>query len=85
VGSVPSGVVLKEHTRLTDHIADDITEAYTPIQFISARTKEFESRVQDGIFDFVYAGKAPEGLAEELSAELAEAMSGEYSDGSLHH
>jgi hypothetical protein len=30
VESISTGVILREHTRLTDDVADDITEAYTP-------------------------------------------------------
>lgn len=80
IESVSSGVVLKQHIRLTDDIADDITEAYEPIKFISARTDEFDTRLQDTIFDFVYAGKAPEELAEELAGKLAEDFSDQFSN-----
>ncbi len=84
IESVSSGVVLKEHTRLTDHIADDITEAYTPIQFISARTDGFESRVEEAIFEFVYDGKVSEELAERLAETLAETFSNLFDGLSSH-
>jgi hypothetical protein len=84
IESVSSGVVLKEHTRLTDHIADDITEAYTPIQFISARTDGFESRVEEAIFEFVYDGKVSEELAERLAETLAETFSNLFDGVSSH-
>jgi hypothetical protein len=82
---VSTGIVLKEHTRLTDDVADDITETYTPVQFISTRTDEFEGRVEEAIFDFVYAGTVSKQLAEQLSAELAESISNQYSDFSPNH
>lgn len=75
IESVPSGVVLKQHIRLTDDIADDITEAYEPTEFVSARSDEFENRLQETIFDFVYVGKVSEELAEELSGDLADNFS----------
>ncbi len=84
IESVSSGVVLKEHTRLTDDIADDITEAYTPIQFISARTDGFESRVEEAIFEFVYDGKVSEELAERLAETLAETFSDLFDGVSSH-
>jgi len=84
IESVSSGVVLKEHTRLTDDIADDITEAYTPLQFISARTDGFESRVEDAIFEFVYDGKVSEELAERLAETLAETFSNLFDGLSSH-
>ena len=84
IESVSSGVVLKEHTRLTDDIADDITEAYTPIQFISARTDGFESRVEEAIFEFVYDGKVSEELAERLAETLAETFSNLFDGLSSH-
>jgi hypothetical protein len=84
VESVSSGVVLKEHTRLADNIADDITEAYTPIQFISARTDGFESRVEEAIFEFVYDGKVSEELAERLAETLAETFSNLFDGLSSH-
>ena len=59
IESVSSGVVLKEHTRLTDEIADDITEAYEHIKFISARTDEFETRLQDTILTLCTQLKHP--------------------------
>jgi hypothetical protein len=84
IESVSSGVVLKEHTRLTDDIADDITEAYTPIQFISARTDGFEGRVEEAIFEFVYDGKVSEELAERLAETLAETFSNLFDGLSSH-
>jgi hypothetical protein len=84
IESVSSGVVLKNHTRLVDNIADDITEAYTPIQFISARTDEFESRVEEAIFEFVYDGKVSEELAERLAETLGEEYSSQFNCSSFH-
>jgi hypothetical protein len=84
IESVSSGVVLKEHTRLTDSIADDITEAYTPMQFILARTDGFESRVEEAVFEFVYAGKVSEELAERLGETLAETFSNLFDGLSSH-
>ena len=52
IESVSPGIVLKQHIRLIDDIADDITEAYEHIKFISARTDEFETRLQDTLFPF---------------------------------
>jgi len=75
---------LKEHTRLADNIADDITEAYTPIQFISARTDGFESRVEEAIFEFVYDGEVSEELAEQLGETLAETFSNLFDGLSSH-
>ncbi|CCQ35488.1 uncharacterized protein Nmlp_1279 [Natronomonas moolapensis 8.8.11] len=84
IESVSSGIVLKEHTRLTDNVADDITEAYTPIQFISARTDGFESRVEEAIFEFVYDEKVSEELAERLAETLAETFSDIFDGLSSH-
>lgn len=84
IESVSSGVVLKEHTRLTDDITDDITEAYTSIRFISARTDGFESRVEEAIFDFVYDGKVSEELAERLAETLVETFSNLFDGLSSH-
>jgi len=84
VESQPTGVVLKEHSRLTDDVADDTTEAYQPIQFISARSDEFGLRLQDAIFEFVHDGKLSQETAEELADKLTESISNQYSDGSLN-
>jgi hypothetical protein len=80
IESEPTGVVLKEHTRLTDDVANDMTEAYTPIQFISAHTDEFETRLRKAIFDFAYAGKVPEELGEQLAETLTEDFSQHYNE-----
>lgn len=82
ITSTSTGVVLKDHTRLADDESGDVAEMYEPIQFVSARTDGFEERLQDAIFDFVYAGSVSQQLAEQLSAELAESISNQYSDSS---
>jgi len=87
VGTVechPTGVVLREHTRLTDGGTGDTAEVYQATQFVSARSAEFERRLRDAVFDLVYGGKVPQEKADGLSAELAEAMANQYNDGSSH-
>jgi hypothetical protein len=69
------GVVLKQHTRLTDEISGDTAEVYQPIHFVSDRTGEFETQLWKAIFDLVYVGKVSKGCAEELSTELVESIS----------
>lgn len=59
IESVSPGIVLKQHIRLIDDIADDITEAYEHIKFISARTDEFETRLQDTILTLCTQLKHP--------------------------
>lgn len=78
-----TGVVLKEHTRLTDESTGDIAEVYQPIQFVSASSDGFEERLQDAVFDLIYDGKVSEKMAEGLSVELSEIMLHQYSDDSL--
>lgn len=85
IESVSSGIVVKEHTRLTDNESDDITEAFTPIQFVSIRSDEFEPRLRDVIFDLIYDEKVPQEVAKELSVKLAEAISNQYNNGSPYH
>lgn len=77
-----TGVVLKEHTKLTDEVSEDAIEVYQPIQFVSSRADNFETRLQDAIFDFIYDGKVSQETAEELSNKLTESMSNQYSDAS---
>jgi hypothetical protein len=75
IESASTGVILKRHTKLADDVAQDSMEVYEPIQFVSARSDEFETRLQNTIFDFVHAGKVSEELAEQLSADFAETLS----------
>ena len=80
VESKSTGVVLKEQTRLRDDVVDDAVEAYTPIQFISARADGFSSRLQTALFDLVYAEKVSEEVAEQLSENLAENFSQQFTN-----
>lgn len=70
-----SGVVLKEHAKLTDEVSGDAIETYQPIRFVSNRTAEFETQLQDAILSLIYDGEVAEGVAKELCAELAENLS----------
>ena len=68
----PSGVVLKEHTRLADESGNHTAEVYQPIRYIPFKMDEFGSLLREAVFDTIYEGKVDEGVAKELSAELAE-------------
>ena len=80
-----TGVVLEEHRRLQDERTGDTAEVYQATQFVSARSDEFGRRLRDAVFDLVYDGKVPHRKAEGLSADLAEAISNQYSNRSSHH
>ena len=75
IDSRPSGVVLKEHTKLADEGGSHTVEVYQPVRFVSDRTDEFETQARDAIFDLVYDGKVAKGCAEELSTELVGSIS----------
>jgi hypothetical protein len=67
-----AGVILKQHTRLSDEISGDTAEVYQPIQYVHAQTDEYEDYLQEAIFELIYDGKVAEEVAEGLSTDLAE-------------
>lgn len=72
-----AGVVLKEHLRLTDNLSGEGTECYDPKSYLSSYTDGFRTRLEDAIFELVYAGEIPEESAKSFSKSLADDVSTE--------